>query len=135
MGKKSNIDSKLQCLSEVISEDYFHDLFTELIECSEYLEEVKQIELLEILGDKFEKFYNIDELMENEKKFISDQLIKCTHFSNLSRICELTALMFSFVDKRYCEFLRVSLKTEELTLDVRKEIAESVEEFEEAYFK
>lgn len=135
MNNKNNIDSKFQYLSEVISEDYFHNLFTELIESSEYLEEVKQIELLEILADKFAKFCNIDELTENEKKFISDQLIKWTIFSNLNRVFELTGLMFSFVDKRYYEFLRVSLKTEKLTLDVRMEMEESVEEFEKIYIK
>lgn len=135
MNNKSNIDSKFQSLLEVISEEYFHDLFAELIKSSLFLEEQKQIELLEILAEKFQKFYNVDELTENEKIFISDQLIKWTHFSDLNRVCELVGLMFSFVDKRYCEFLRLSLKTEQLSLDVRMEIAESIKEFEKEYFK
>ena len=135
MNNKSNIDSKFQSLLEVISEEYFHDLFAELIESSLFLEEQKQIELLEILAEKFQKFYNVDELTENEKIFISNQLIKWTHFSDLNRVCELVGLMFSFVDKRYYEFLRVSLKTEQLTFDVRMEIEESVEEFEKIDFK
>ena len=135
MNNKSNIDSKFQSLLEVISEESFHDLFAELIESSQFLEEQKQIELLEILAEKFQKFYNVDELTENEKIFISEQLIKWTHFSDLNRVCKLVGLMFSFVDKRYYEFLRVSLKTEQLTLDVRMEIAESIKEFEKEYFK
>ena len=135
MTNKSNIDSKFQSLLEVISEEYFHDLFAELIESSKFLEVQKQIELLEILAEKFQKFHNVDELTENEKKFISDQLIKWTRFSDLNRVCELVGLMFSFVDKRYFEFLRLSLKTEQLTLDVRMEIAESIKEFEKEYFK
>ncbi|MET0945160.1 MAG: hypothetical protein ABWY22_07115 [Flavobacterium sp.] len=135
MNNKSNIDSKFQSLLEVISEEYFHDLFAELIESSLFLDEQKQIELLEILAEKFQKFYNVDELTENEKIFISNQLIKWTHFSDLNRVCELVGFMFSFVDKRYYEFLRVSLKTEQLTFDVRMEIEESVEEFEKIYFK
>ncbi len=134
MNTKSNIDSKFESLLEVISEESFHDLFAELIENSQFLEEQKQIELLEILAEKFQKFY-IDELTENEKKFISDQLIKWTHFSNQNRVCELVGLMFSFVDKRYCEFSRLSLKTEKLTLDVRMEKVESIKEFEKEYFK
>jgi len=135
MTNKSNIDSKFQSLLEVISEEYFHDLFAELIESSKFLEEQKQIELLEILAEKFQKFHNVDELTENEKIFISDQLIKWTRFSDLNRVCELVGLMFSFLDKRYFEFLRLSLKTEQLTLDVRMEIAESIKEFEKEYFK
>ncbi|MGL3002130.1 hypothetical protein [Flavobacterium sp. RSSB_23] len=135
MNNKINIDSKFQSLLEIISEEYFHDLFAELIESSQFLDEQKQIELLEILAERFQKFYNVAELTENEKKFISDQLIKWTHFSNLNRVYELVGLMFSFVDKRYCEFLRLSLKTEQLTLDVRMEIAESIKEFEKEYFK
>ena len=135
MNNKSTIDSKFQSLLEVISEEYFHNLFTELIESSQFLEEQTQIELLKILAEKFEKFYDVDELTENEKNFISEKLIKWTHFSNLNRICDLTSLMFSFFNKRYYEFLRVSLKTEQLILDVRIEIKESIEEFEKIYFK
>ncbi|MES2544469.1 MAG: hypothetical protein V4548_06265 [Bacteroidota bacterium] len=100
-----------------------------------FLEEQKQIELLKILAEKFQKFYNVNELTKNEKIFIFNQLIKWTHFSDLNRVCELVGLMFSFVDKKYCEFLRLSLKTEQLTLDVRMEMEESVEEFEKIYIK
>lgn len=130
---ENNITSKFQFLSEVISEEYFHSLFTELIKESPNLTEKKQIELLEILGEKFAKFYNIDKLNENEKSFISDQLIKFTRFSDISRLSELISLMFSFVNNRYYEFLRDSLKTELLISDVKMEIIESVEEFEKTF--
>lgn len=135
MNNKSNIDSKFQSLLEVNSEEYFHKLFAELIESSLFLEEQKQIEFLEILAEKFQKFYNVDELTENEKIFISDHLIKWTDFSDLNRVYELVGLMFSFIDERYCEFLKLSLKTEKLPLDMRMEIAESIKEFEKEYFK
>lgn len=135
MNNNSNIISKFDFLSEVISEESFHDLFATLIENLQFFEEQKQIELLKILAEKFQKFYMVDELTENEKKFISNQLIKWTNFSDLNRVCELTGLMFSFIDKRYYESLRLSLKTEKLTVDVKMEITQCIKEFGNSYFE
>jgi hypothetical protein len=130
MNNENNIITKFSFLSEVISEEYFHSLFAELIKESQNLTEEKQIELLEILGEKFGKFYNINKLNENEKNFISNQLIKWTRFSDINRVSELIGLMFSFVNNRYYEFLRDSLKSEKIISDVKMEILESVAEFE-----
>ncbi|KDN54096.1 hypothetical protein [Flavobacterium seoulense] len=121
-------------MSEVISAECFHSLFKEFIEEESLITEQKQIELLDVLGEKFVKFYNIHELKENERKFISDRLIKLTHFSDINRISELIGLMFSFVDKTYYEFLLNSLETKQLSYEVQKEITESTKEFKKTYF-
>jgi|GEM_PF-3441282 len=133
MNSENNISSKFQFLPEVISEEHFHSLFAELIKNSQNLTEENQIELLEILGEKFEKFYDVNKLNEKEKDFLSKQLIKWTHFSDINKVSELIGLMFSFVDNRYYEFLEDSLKTRKLIFDVKMEITESVKEFKKEY--
>jgi len=120
---------KFQHLNEVLFEEHFHSLFNEVIKNNENLSEEIQIELLTILGERFEKFYNTIELNANENKFITEQLVKLTCFSDLNRTYEINGLMFSFMNHTYYEFLTASLKTENLALKVRAEIIESIEEF------
>ena len=126
MNSDNYINTKFQHLPEVVLEEHFHNLFKEFIEVSSSLNEEKQIALLEILGEKFEKLYDPNKLNLIERKFIPDQLIKLTNFSEIKRICELTGLMFAFNVNSYYDFLQDSLKTKHMTLKVRKEIAESI---------
>ena len=128
----TTILNKFQNLPEVIAEEDFHNLFNELIKNAESISAESKIELLNILGDRFGKFYDDLKLDPIEKAFISQQLIKLTQFTDINRICELTGLMFSFSDDTYSDFLSDRLKTKHLTLNVRTEIEDSIGEFKKS---
>ena len=128
----TTILNKFQNLPEVIAEEDFHNLFNELIKNAESISAESKIELLNILGDRFGKFYDDLKLDPIEKAFISQQLIKLTQFTDINRICQLTGLMFSFSDDTYSDFLSDSLKTKHLTLNVRTEIEDSIGEFKKS---
>ncbi len=122
---------KFHQLPEVIQEDAFHELFNELIAVAGSVPEEQQIEYLDVLGEKFGKFYDTVRLTEAEKAFVSAQLIQFTTFSEKSRIQELTGIMVAFEDSTYYHFLKDSLKTQEMPKEVKKEIKDSIKEFKD----
>lgn len=123
-----NID-KFRNLLEVISIEKFNLLLTDFLSESESLNSSERIEILEILGEKYSKFYNSNLLDNHVKNKLSEILIRLTDFTNLTTMEDLGFILFSFKLNNYYLFLKnnaYSIQSNE----VRNEVLNLLKEYE-----
>ena len=68
--------NEINNLCEVITEFEFHNLMNQLILQHKNITDEEVIKCLDILGEKFEKFYNINEINNQESNFIYKTLLR-----------------------------------------------------------
>lgn len=118
----------LEKLPEVISPDEFLQLMDQFnlirVDCSRDV----VLDFLEILGEKFEKFYDLGVLTTYQRDIICSELIKMTDFDDLKVIERLIGVMFQFRVDGYVGYLKENLNRIN-SLDIRKEVNEALEEY------
>lgn len=67
------------------------------------------MDYIKILGDKFSKFYDYNELKNKERFELSSLLIGLTDFTDFDSIEQLIGIMFCFRLDDYCLYLKSNL--------------------------
>lgn len=97
-------------LPEVISERDFHIYLDQLVSKRNSISKNKFVLLLEILGEKFEKFYNDNELSNEEKQVLYEILKELTDLLNFDIMARLIGILFQFRIDNYAVFLQENLQ-------------------------
>ena len=120
--------NKYRNLFEVISEKGFDTLLEDFLNNEVNYTNVDKIEILDILGEKYFKFYDTHMLTPGQSKRVTSLLIKLTDFDNLGVIEDLIGILFNFRLVDYYLFLKESSNT--IKLDkVRNEVINSLNEY------
>ena len=96
-------------LDEVISKNDFHLLLGQVFLHKDNLSKDILIDCINILGDKFSKFYDYNELKNKERFELSNTLIGITDFTDFDSIEQLIGIMFCFRLDDYCLCLKSNL--------------------------
>ena len=116
--------------NEVISKEQFSFLINELILKENNYSNSEILERLEILSEKYLKFYDLDYLTKIQRQNVNKILIKLTDFSNLTTIEELIGVLFNLKIDEYYHYLKRHSDTI-ISKQVEKEVFESLKEYEE----
>lgn len=116
-------------LDEVISKNDFHLLLDQVFLHKDNLSRDILIDYIHILGDKFSKFYDYNELKNKERFELSNTLIGITDLTDFDSIEQLIGIMFCFRLDDYCLYLKSNLLN--IYSDVIiKEIQDAIIEYE-----
>lgn len=96
-------------LPEVISKKHFHALFKQVASNQSEYSKAQLIHYLDILGEKYGKFYDHNELTSDEKDSLLSLLIYLTDFTSYEIMEALTSILFSFNIDKYAEYLKNNL--------------------------
>ncbi len=118
--------------NEVISENEFRYYLSELFKNKNKYSSEVLLDIIDILGDKYGKFYGSLKLSKEEKENLSRILFDLTNFSNLTLIEDLIGAMFNFNLDDYYFFLKNNINSIELD-EVRNEVFDSLKEYEEGH--
>lgn len=121
--------NKINNLCEVITKDEFHNLMNQLILEHKNLSVEDVFKCLDILGEKFQKFYDSNELHNEESNFLVETLIKLSDFENYTRTESLVSIMFSFRLEKYFLHLVEIVNTNILNERVKQELVEAIAEY------
>lgn len=118
--------------NEVISENEFSYYLAELFKNKNIYSTEVLLDIIDILGDKYGKFYGSLKLSKEEKENLSLILFDLTNFSNLTLIEDLIGAMFNFNLDDYYFFLKNNINSIKLD-EVRNEVFDSLKEYEEGH--
>ncbi len=96
-------------LPETISKENFLFLYANLMQQKNNLSKNTVIQYLNILGEKFEKFYDVNTLNYIEKDEIHKLLKEYTDFDELNLMEDLIGIMFQFRIDKYADYLQCHL--------------------------
>lgn len=116
--------------NEVISENEFSHYLTELYKNKDVLSREIFLEILEILGDKYSKFYGTLKLTNVEKESINLTLLEFTNFYDLRLMEELIGRMFDFRLDYYYYYLKKNVNSIKLD-EIKNEVLNALKEYEE----
>jgi len=120
---------KINNLFEVITKEEFHILLNDLILEQNSISDEDLINCLDILGEKFGKFYSLENLTIGECDFLYKTLIRLSDFDNYERTADLTGLLFSFRIDDYYFYLKEVVNKKNLLNNVKTELTETLEEY------
>lgn len=115
-------------LPEVISEEDFHNLIEQVIKKKASYKNSDLINYVDILGEKYEKFYDASVLTQEESDGIFEILKHATDFSNISLIEKLVGILFQFRIDKYANYLKSHLSTINSEA-VNNEVKDSLREY------
>lgn len=115
-------------LDEVISRDRFHALLSQLMEEASGLSPEENVYRLEVLGERYRKFYDEQELTSVERERLFALMKKLTDFTELSLIESLCGLLFSFCLNEYADWFKSNVE-DIANPDVRWEVIETLKEY------
>jgi hypothetical protein len=124
--KPMNLD--INNLPELISKQKFHLILEDVLNRQNNLSSDIVIQYLIILGERFEKFYDINELTIKEKKDIYAVLKVYTDFNRLDIVEDLINIMFQFRIDKYIDYLKRNLKSVKRK-EVYDEIYDAISEY------
>lgn len=119
-------------LNEIISKNEFHSLLSQLFKLKNDLSKNKLISYIEILGDKFSKFYDFNELTNDETSELNKILIALTDLTNLKIMEDLIGILFKFRLNSYYLFLKNNLQNIQSD-SIFEEIKSAIIEYEHGY--
>lgn len=93
-------------LEELITEKEFNFFLNNFILNEDNYSNYEKIEILDILSDKFSKFYNTHILTETQKNQLINSLILLTDFSKLDIMQDLIGILFNFRLNEYYLYLK-----------------------------
>lgn len=96
-------------LDEVISKNNFHLLLDQVFLHKDNVSKDVLVDYIMILGDKFSKFCDYNELKDKERSELSNMLIGLTDFTDFVSIEQLIGIMFYFRLDDYCLYLKGKL--------------------------
>ena len=96
-------------LPEVISEEHFLLLLDDLVQQKDNRSKYTIIQYLDILGEKFQKFYKANVINEKQRNNLLNMVIEFTNFTDLNLTEDLIGLMFQFKIDGYKYFLKSNL--------------------------
>lgn len=118
----------LNALPEVISKAQFLYLLEELLQNQEQEPLSEQIEKLDLLGEKFGKFYDLNVINPTHRATIFEILKTATDTSRLALMEDLTGIMFQYRIDAYAHYLEEQLPA--ITIPkVHREVYESIKEY------
>lgn len=118
----------LKALPEVISKDQFLYLLEELLQNQERELLSEQIEKLDLLGEKFGKFYDLNVINHTHRTAIFEILKTATDTSRISLMEDLTGIMFQYRIDTYARYLEEQLPA--ITIpELRREVYGSIKEY------
>jgi len=118
-------------LNEVISQEHFFVLLNIFFIDKNLFESSEQVEVLEILSEKYSKFNSNILNVEQENK-IKQILIELSDFANLERIEILIRILFNFQNNEYYDYLEKH-KNSIIHSGVKKEVFEALEEYRDSF--
>jgi hypothetical protein len=116
-------------LKEVISENEFKYYLAELFKNKNIYSTEVLLDIVDVLGDKYGKFYRSLKLSKEEKKNLSLILFDLTNFSNLILIEDLIGAMFNFNLDDYYFFLKNNINSIKID-EIKNEVFDSLKEYE-----
>ena len=115
-------------LDEVISKDRFHALLSQVMEEAIGLSPEENVYRLEVLGERYLKFYDEQELTPVERERLFALLKTLTDFTELSLIESLCGLLFCYSLNEYADWLKENV--DGITNpDIRWEVIDTLEEY------
>ena len=120
---------KFSNLTEVITIEEFNLLLDYFIDNKKNYNSIESIEILEILGEKYSKFYGTYCLSKRQKSCLLEILIALTDFSNLDTLQSLTFILYSFEIKEFFHYLKKHINTI-INENVRNDLIDSLNEYE-----
>ncbi|UTN04885.1 hypothetical protein L0669_03060 [Flavobacterium bizetiae] len=91
-------------LDEVITQNQFHPLLDLFLVEKNNFKSLEQIEILNILSEKYSKFYS-NILNEEQENKIYQLLIDLTDFGDLERMEIVTGILFNFQNNSFYNYL------------------------------
>lgn len=118
----------LNALPEVISKAQFLYLLEELLQNQEQEPLSEQIEKLDLLGEKFGKFYDLNVINHTHRATIFEILKTATDTGQLALMEDLIGIMFQYRIDAYARYLEEQLPPIPAP-EVRREVYESIKEY------
>ena len=115
-------------LDEVISKDRFHALLSQVMEEASGLSPEENVYRLEVLGERYCKFYDEQELTPVERERLFALLTTLTDFTELSLIESLCGLLFCYSLNEYADWLKENVDGV-TNPDIRWEVIDTLEEY------
>ena len=116
-------------LTEVISKDDFHNLLNNIFKNKTLYSNSDLINYLDILGEKYGKFYDDNELTILEAENIHEILKEVSDFNRIDIMEQLVCILFKFRIDNYANFLKKELNSIKSEV-VYNEINDALNEYE-----
>ena len=115
-------------LPEVVSKEHFISLLDDLLKNRNNFSKDTFIKYLELLGEKYEKFYDTNIISEITLAELYRTLKEYTELDKLNLMKNLVGIMFQFRVDKYADFLSRHLNLIKLE-DVYNEIYDALKEY------